>query len=356
MCSQSCMALLSADPAASAAPAPTKPRRLSMRSIPVNSVRTAAVRSGAHGRPSGCSTLPSPCRFPVRPCRTNPRSSMVTTRPRRSVNRAASTLRHRIARGLPHVDPAPHPRGVGRQLGVAHGRRLPVDQPREFALGPAGQAEQVRRVGCWVLRSRQAPRFSAELTVARLSDAGRLFARVRQGAPDGVPPAAGCQVGTRHPDPVSRRTFPRVQPGGPGPGSARNSSAHEGICLAHVRSIVLRVRPAPAAPHLRPARRRPLPRPRAADGPRAGRRRARRVPGSAPSRSAGESTCPALRARSCARRSPRCTGSARSSPRCRCCAAADAPCSWSARRDAARPSPSAYWTTPPRGPSGSGTK
>ncbi len=55
--------------------------------------------------------------------------------------------RHRIARDLSHVDPTPHPRGVGRQLRVAHGRRLPVDQPREFALGPAGQAEQVREAG-----------------------------------------------------------------------------------------------------------------------------------------------------------------------------------------------------------------
>lgn len=33
----------------SEAPAPTKPRRLSMRSMPLNSVSTAAVRSGAHG-------------------------------------------------------------------------------------------------------------------------------------------------------------------------------------------------------------------------------------------------------------------------------------------------------------------
>jgi hypothetical protein len=55
--------------------------------------------------------------------------------------------RHRIARDLSHVDPTPHPGGVGRQLGVAHGRRLLVDQPREFALGPAGQAEQVRQAG-----------------------------------------------------------------------------------------------------------------------------------------------------------------------------------------------------------------
>lgn len=53
--------------------------------------------------------------------------------------------RHRIARDLSRVDPSPHPGGVGRQLGVAHGRRLPVDQPREFTLGPAGQAEQVRQ-------------------------------------------------------------------------------------------------------------------------------------------------------------------------------------------------------------------
>lgn len=55
--------------------------------------------------------------------------------------------RHRFSRGLPHVDPAPHPRGVGGQLGVAHGRRLPVHQSREFALGPAYQAEQIRQTG-----------------------------------------------------------------------------------------------------------------------------------------------------------------------------------------------------------------
>lgn len=56
---------------------------------------------------------------------------------------------HRFARGLPHVDPAPHPRGVGGQLGVAHGRRLPIDHPRQFALRPAGQAEQVVQAGVW---------------------------------------------------------------------------------------------------------------------------------------------------------------------------------------------------------------
>ena len=72
VCSQSCMALLSAEPAASAAPAPTKPRRLSMRSIPVNSVRTAAVRSGAHGRPSGLSAPWTSRRLPARPCRHEP--------------------------------------------------------------------------------------------------------------------------------------------------------------------------------------------------------------------------------------------------------------------------------------------
>lgn len=54
---------------------------------------------------------------------------------------------HRFARGLPHVDPAPYPRGVGGQLGVAHGRRLPIDHPREFAFRPAGQAEQVVQAG-----------------------------------------------------------------------------------------------------------------------------------------------------------------------------------------------------------------
>lgn len=56
---------------------------------------------------------------------------------------------HRFARGLPHVDPAPHPRGVGGQLVVAHGRRLPVDHPRQLTLRPAGQAEQVVQAGVW---------------------------------------------------------------------------------------------------------------------------------------------------------------------------------------------------------------
>ncbi|CAM5742949.1 hypothetical protein SHIRM173S_13316 [Streptomyces hirsutus] len=147
VCSQSCMAPVSADPAASAAPAPTKPRRLSMRSIPVNSVRISAVRSGAHGTPSGCSLFPTLCRFPVRPCRTRPRSSMVTTRPRRSVNRTAST-RGTGSRGISPMSIQRRTREVSvAKLGMAHGRRLPVDQPREFALGPAGQAEQVREPG-----------------------------------------------------------------------------------------------------------------------------------------------------------------------------------------------------------------
>lgn len=56
---------------------------------------------------------------------------------------------HRFARGLPHVDPAPHPRGVGGQLVMAHRGRLPVDHPRQFALRPAGQAEQVVQTGVW---------------------------------------------------------------------------------------------------------------------------------------------------------------------------------------------------------------
>lgn len=55
--------------------------------------------------------------------------------------------RHGFARGLPHVDPAPYPRGVGGQLVVAHGRRLPVDHPREFAFGPPGQPEQIGQAG-----------------------------------------------------------------------------------------------------------------------------------------------------------------------------------------------------------------
>lgn len=55
-------------------------------------------------------------------------------------------FRHGIT-GTPHVDPAPDTRGVGGQLRVAHGRRLPVHHSREFALGPAGQAEQVAETG-----------------------------------------------------------------------------------------------------------------------------------------------------------------------------------------------------------------
>ncbi len=75
-------------PAVSAAPAPTNPRRFSMRSIPVNSVRTAAVRSGSHGDEVADCAAP----VLVGRCRSRPRSSVVTTRPSRSVNTAASTL------------------------------------------------------------------------------------------------------------------------------------------------------------------------------------------------------------------------------------------------------------------------
>ncbi len=54
---------------------------------------------------------------------------------------------HGVAGDLAHLDPAPYARGVGGQLGVAHGRRPPVHQSREFALGPAGHAEQVAKAG-----------------------------------------------------------------------------------------------------------------------------------------------------------------------------------------------------------------
>ncbi len=77
----------------------------------------------------------------------------------------------------------------------------------------------------------------------------------------------------RHPDPVRRSTQGTYSPGcvrAAGPGGALTSQAHEGICFAHVRSIVLRVRPAPvAAPPS--GGRRPLPRPRASRGSRARR-------------------------------------------------------------------------------------
>ena len=54
-----------------------------------------------------------------------------------------------------------------------------------------------------------------------------------------------------------------------------------------------------------PARRRPLPRPHASGGPGARRRPDAACAGTRhPTRSAGDSTCPARRARSCARRSP----------------------------------------------------
>ncbi|CAM5735865.1 hypothetical protein SALBM311S_12592 [Streptomyces alboniger] len=104
---QSYMALLSAGPAASAAPAPA----VRVVEHEVHSREFGEDRSSRSARPrhpSGCSSFPSPCRFPARPCRARPRSSMVTTRPRRSVNRTA-TPRHGIARDLSRVDPPPHP-------------------------------------------------------------------------------------------------------------------------------------------------------------------------------------------------------------------------------------------------------
>ena len=83
--------------------------------------------------------------------------------------------------------------------------------------------------------------------------------------------------------------------------------------------------PRPHAPPYRPAADRisTPPTPAGLDGRSAGGRS---------NRSAGESTCPALRARSCARLSRRCTASARSSIRSRCCAAAAVRSSSSVRR------------------------
>lgn len=181
-CSQSCMGPVMVDPAASAAPALTKPRRLSMRSIPVNSVRTAAVRSGAHGSPSGLSCVPASCRFPIRPRRPNPRSSMVTTRPSRSVNRAASTL-GTGSRGTPPCRSSASPARC--RWPVAGGpwpppACSPFSQVRPWT---SRRGRTGRTGGCWVLRSRQAPRFSAVLTVTpcqRPCDNSPGFARVRQ--------------------------------------------------------------------------------------------------------------------------------------------------------------------------------
>ena len=89
-------------------------------------------------------------------------------------------LRHGIARRLAGVDPAAYPRGVGRQLRVAHGRRLPVDQPREFALGPAGEAEQVRESGVGFVAHVKPPGSSALLTLFPPTIAR---ATIRQGSP-----------------------------------------------------------------------------------------------------------------------------------------------------------------------------
>ncbi len=147
VCSQSCMALLSAEPAVRAAPAPTRPRRLSMRSIPVNSVRTSAVRSGAHGIPSGCSALPARGRFPVRPCRTRPRSSMVTTRPRRSVNRAAST-RGTGSRGISPMSIHRRTREVSvASCGWPMAAACRLTSLASSPLDQSSQAEQVREPG-----------------------------------------------------------------------------------------------------------------------------------------------------------------------------------------------------------------
>ncbi len=190
------------EPPVIAAPAVTKPRRLSMRSIPVNSVRTAAIRSGAQGSPSGLSVLLTSRRFPARPRRTNPRSSMVTTRPSRSVNRAASTF-GTGSRGSPPCRSSAAP---ARCRWPAAGGPWPPPAGSPAArvrLSTSRTVRRGRRGGCWVVLSRQAPRFSAELTVALRQG----VATIRQGSPGCASCLATrsprCQVGKRHPVPAT---------------------------------------------------------------------------------------------------------------------------------------------------------
>ena len=146
--------------------------------------------------------------------------------------------------------------------------------------------------------------------------------------------------GRRIPQGAARHSGPRIGlrtgPHGsapPGRGGVAQPVGTRRDLLTHVSSIVLRVRPSPAAPHPAGTARTPPARAPAAAAP-ARRGRPRRAHGTGPIRSAGDSTCPAPRAPSCARRSPRCTGSARSSTPCRCCAAAAVPSCWSAPRAA----------------------
>ncbi len=123
----------------------------------------------------------------------------------------------------------------------------------------------------------------------------------------------------RLPDPVAVPALPRVRPGGRA-GWVRHSQAHEGICQAHVRSIVLRVRPVPAAARHPPPSgegshspgQRPVPRPRApcghsarlrSDPTRSGARHTTAQRKAGPVRSAGSAVAGGRR-----RRAPRLSG------------------------------------------------
>lgn len=133
-------------------------------------------------------------------------------------------LRHRISGGLPHVDPAPHPRGVGRQLRMAHGRRLPVDQSRQFALGPSGQSEKVRETGVRLPAHVKPPGSSTALTLTAVDMGCEHSPGVRQGAPHGLPPAPVCCVDVSPP----ARWRDRIPQGAsPAPGARRTGLLHE---------------------------------------------------------------------------------------------------------------------------------
>ncbi len=91
--------------------------------------------------------------------------------------------RHRIARGLPPVDPAADPRGVGRQLLLSGRRAPPVDQSRQLALRPAREGEQIGELGVWSSAHVKPPGSSAPPRLAIWhvpSEHSPGFARVRQ--------------------------------------------------------------------------------------------------------------------------------------------------------------------------------
>ncbi len=91
--------------------------------------------------------------------------------------------RHRIARDLAPLYPAPHPRGVGGELLLPGCGTTSVDHPREFALRPAREGEEIGESGVGSSAHVKPPGSSAFPRLSTRHVPGEHspgFARVRQ--------------------------------------------------------------------------------------------------------------------------------------------------------------------------------